>query len=308
MHFGRAARRLNVSQSAVSRHLRELEADLGVELLQRSSRQIYLTTAGSAVLRECREVVDAEPRIRKVVAQTVRGLRGHLRIGAVATAWSGVMPTLLSRVREQQPDIAIAISELCTSEQLSQLRAGRLDLGLVRLDWQPKDLRLKVIAREPLMIALPAGHRLAAQSEVELGALANEPFVQFPRSSAPEYFDRLNAFCLEAGFSPWISYECLGYQAQLALVASGLGVAMSTEPRTGLRPDGVVFRKLVRPEKQVCLSAVWPPHTPQGAVTAILEAFGEVPYEAPHPRHGTLSPSTSAPIIHNSQRTMHATT
>jgi DNA-binding transcriptional LysR family regulator len=276
LHFGRAGERLHIGQSAVSQTLRRLERDLGEKLIERTSRVVALTPAGEILLTESRELLRSAARARQSIQYVRSGARGEIRIAAVSTAWSGIMPKVLGHMRRVHPEIGLHVAELGTSDQIRSISDGLLHVGLVRSDHLPNGLVAARTLDESLSVALPAAHPLASAATVELASLSGEGFVSFPRSLAPEHFDMLMSACQGVGFSPWTAYECLGHQAQLGVVSAGLGVALTTEPLAGLKMDGVVFRRVVAPEVPLRLNVVWSRGSTSALVRTVVEAVVEV--------------------------------
>ena len=246
LHFGRAAERLHLAQSAVSQSVRQVERELGVRLLERTSRHVQLTAAGETLLEDSRELTQLAADARRRAQRAAVGAHGRLRVAVVPSGWWGAVPRVLRELRALHPEVELQLAEQDTADQVRALLAGRLDLGFLRLETPPAGVQLGELVREPLMAALPAPHRLAAgRAGIRLRELAGESFVMFPRWVAPEYFDRLTALCLQVGgFSPRAVQECQTDHAQLGMVGVGLGVALVAEGTTRLRPPGVVFQPL----------------------------------------------------------------
>jgi DNA-binding transcriptional LysR family regulator len=226
--FTRAADRLHLVQSAVSASVRGLERELGTALFDRTTRRVELTDAGDALLPEARQVLAAVNAAREAVDQVSGGLRGTLRLGTMqGQAMRAVsVPRLLARFRAEHPGVEVHVSHVGGSVLMAdQVRAGRLDLAFVSLpERRPSGLTLTRISREQMQIACPKGHPLATRAEVDLEALADEPFIEFPEGWGTRMAtDRAFA---AAGVRRTIVYEVNDVASVIEFVANGLAVAL----------------------------------------------------------------------------------
>src|ERR671933_1358870 len=210
LHFGRAAARLHIAQPPLSRQIRDLELDVGAPLFARVPRGVALTAAGLAFLPEARLTLAQAERARRTAQRAAGGEIGRLRVGFVEAAiYSGVLPEVLGFFRMHLPDIGVSLFEMDPRQQAEAFRDGRIDVGI--LHNAPPDaerwLRVEPVYSEPLVAALPHGHRLAGRARPSLADFAGEPFVLFPRHVGPELFDGIIASCKSAGFSPHVVQE-----------------------------------------------------------------------------------------------------
>jgi DNA-binding transcriptional LysR family regulator len=255
MHFGRAAARMNVAQPALSRQIRDLEAEMALRLFERDRRRVSLTAAGAAFLEEVRRILELVERAVEVAHRAARGERGTLHIGYVpAVAYTG-LPEIVRAFRRRLPEVAIQMHEMHPARQVEALFRDDVDVGFVRGPVHEPALAIEVVLEEPLVAALPSGHPLAARRRLTVAMLAGEPFVLQARSRGPGFHDQILAICRAAGFSPRVVQE--GSQTDaVSLVASGAGVAIVPRSLRALRRAGVVYRPLrERPTTQ--LAMVW---------------------------------------------------
>ncbi len=245
LHFGRAARRLNMSQPPLSQQIRALEDGLGVRLFTRTSRSVVLTDAGRAMMERAGDILAAMERLGTEVQDAQRGMTGRLPIGFVRPAMEGRLPGAIREFRRERPEVALELREMLTPDQLTALRAGELRVGFVRLYGHDlTGLVAELFMREPYVLAIPRGHALARMRRVPLGRLAGEPMIFHPRHLMPALHDAMTACCVRAGFRPSIVQEARVKQTAIALVAAGLGMAFVPRSSTvSQRPD-VVFRPL----------------------------------------------------------------
>jgi DNA-binding transcriptional LysR family regulator len=207
LHFGRAAEQLHIAQPPLSQQVRRLEAELGVQLLQRTSRRVDLTDAGRLFLVEARRTLAQADRAARVAVRAQRGELGRLTIGYMASAELTVFPRVLPAFRKRYPDVDLVLQILAPREQFQRLRAGRLDVGFVRLPARDRRLAIVPVFREPLVAVLPEDHTLARQRTVSLRSLRDETFVLFPREHSPAYYDSLMEICRESNVEPKLVQE-----------------------------------------------------------------------------------------------------
>lgn len=244
-HFGRAAEQLHVAQPALSYAIRQLEEELDVTLFNRTTRQVALTPAGDFLKTEAERILagvdDAERGVRRIAA----GRSGLLRIGLTGTAAFSHLPRIARILRQELPGVAMEIqADMLTPLQCDQLRAGALDVGVLRPPAVGEDIELRSIEVEPLVLAVSADHRLAVEPVVSLIDLRSESFVAYSsRDSAVN--DAALRSCKRAGFVPHREHLAPGTAVLLALVAAGLGVAVVPASVRSLPLQGLVFRDLV---------------------------------------------------------------
>jgi DNA-binding transcriptional LysR family regulator len=243
LHVGRAAERLGVTQPSLSRQIAAIEKDLGMPLFSRARRRFALTPAGEIVVAGARELLRRGDEVVRDAKRAHAGEIGSVRLGFVQSATYEVIPRLISAFRAAYPDVVVNARAMTTLEQSEALRTGHLDAGLVRPVTALHGLTTRVIARDPLVAALPTTHRLARYERVPLAALADESFVLYFRDSAPIVHDRIIGCCLSAGFSPRIVQEAQ-VQTIPALVAAGLGVSLLISPTPPHNPSQVVYRPI----------------------------------------------------------------
>lgn len=271
-HFGQAAERLHLAQPALSQAIRRLEAELGVVLLARTTRQVSLTPAGEFFHRETRRILaDLEASVlgARSIAQ---GSRGLLRVGFTGTSAFTQLGRLSQMVRSALPGVALDVqADLLTPAQVERLLDGRLDLGVLRGPVAEPGVETRTLLHEPLVLALPAAHRLAPEPCLEVIDVAGEEFVAYSdtRSAVNE---AVMSSCRRAGFSPNVTHRSPGTAALLALVAADLGVALVPESVRSLQLAGVVFRD-VSGASGIDLSLAWRAEGAPALVSSALDVL-----------------------------------
>jgi DNA-binding transcriptional LysR family regulator len=268
LHFGRAARRLHVVQSAVSQTLRALEEEVGAALFDRSRRQVRLTPAGEAFVAHARRALDAADEAGAAARRAAAGETGTLVLRCTLMAALGPMPAALARFRGEAPEVRVEVAPLGTRDQLEALRAGRCDVGFATWMTSARGLRVEPVRVSPLVALLPAGHRLAERAELRAQDFATEPLVALSRASEPLIWQRFSDGCARAGFTPRVALEVDQVDTLLAFVAAGLGCSFAPAHVHTLRVEGVVQRPFL-PTVPSGTVAVWNPDR----LTPVAERF-----------------------------------
>lgn len=224
LHFRHAAERLHMTQPALSRQIRGLEAELGVVLLQRTQRQVRLTMAGATFLAEARAILQRTEQAIQTTQRVARGEVGQLKLSFVAPALRGVLPAMVRSFRARCPDVQLILSERRTHEQVEAFRVHQIDLGVLYPPVDESWLQVMPIATESWIIALPKQHPLAQKQHLALADLAQEAFILYPRAEGPMFYDRILRLCEQAGFSPTIVQDAGVSQTRVGLVAIGMGI------------------------------------------------------------------------------------
>lgn len=271
LHFGRAAERLHLAQPGLSQQIRVLERELGVELLVRGPAGVQLTGPGRVFLEEAEAIVR---RADEAVERTRAAAEGY--VGRLRVIYTRSAPELgrdvMTPFRARFPDVCVVAETAWTARNLELLRSDAADVGFVRLPLEDEEcIELLALTAEEAMLALPAGHRLAAKRLVRREELADEPLVQWPRVQAPGAYDALLASVWKDR-RPRVVVEEPDDEHVLTAVAEGAGVAFfheSSVPR--LRRAGIVFRRIAdAPVMRYGLA--WPRDTEN----AVRERFVEV--------------------------------
>ena len=273
-NFGRAAKRLGMSQPPLSEQIQVLEQALKVQLFERSRRGAKLTPVGAAILPAVRKFAEQLERLELAVEEAVAGQSGMLTIGAISTAMFDVLPGLIDQLKQQYPHLTVSVREIDSVEALPALEAGDIDLAFARLDGDLGPAIQSLPVREDrLMVALPSDHPLAARSRISLSSLASEPLVMFSRKVSPVYFDNLIATCRASGFSPRVLHEVRSVASQIAFVSCGQGIALVPASLKKLAPDNVVLRPLTQKLNVVTTAVAWNSERPNPWVTELVAQF-----------------------------------
>ncbi len=275
LHFGRAARRLSISQPPLSVAIRQLEDAVGARLFERNSKEVRLTPAGEALCvsaaRLLRQAEEAALEARDVAA----GSAGRLRIGFVGAMLYRGLPQALRAFQARHPAVRVTLAELNSGLQIAELLHDRLDLGFVHTSRMPPELRHRLLLAEPFVCCLPAGHALARRRVLAPADLRAQPFVLFSREVSPDYHERILSICAEAGFQPEVRHEVRHWLAVVSLVSQGLGVALVPQAMRHSALRGAVFRPLDRAVAQSEAYGVWRAGPVNPLVERLLEGVAE---------------------------------
>jgi len=237
LHFGRAAERLHMSQPPLTQAVRKLEAQLGVQLFERSSRSVRLTPAGVALQASAQRLLLEAAALPGEVRAVAKGLAGRLRLAFVSTVGFGGLPQWLRSFREACPQVALALREATLDVQLREFTAGSIDAGFVihTPGNAPAGFETLSIGVEPLVLAVPVSD--PAPSDAQCRAA---PLVIFPREVAPSLYDAILAHHGDAG----VAQEAIQMQTIINLVSAAIGVAWVPASLQGLQRAGVSYRAL----------------------------------------------------------------
>lgn len=246
-HVGRAAEKLHISQSPLSRQIAQLEERLGLTLFERSQQRIRLTRDGRVFLDEARSLLTHAKRLESLAQRLGRGDEGGLCIGYIENAMhSGVLPNGLRELRASRPQLHIALYNMHSAEQLEGLRQRSLDIALLvepPLADDP-DLLCAMVLDDPMLLALPENHPLASALELAPADLAGLDWIAVRHKESMLSRDEFVAACAVAGFTPNIKMEATEPLTALGLVAAGLGVAAIQHSLRHQAPAGVVLHEL----------------------------------------------------------------
>ncbi len=279
LHFGRAAERLGIAQPPLSRHIQQLEAEVGVPLVERGSRGVKLTRAGEILRDRVRPQVEG---ITAAVAETRAvgaGWRGRLCVGFITNMSYALLPRVLGRLRERAPEAVFDVREGSVDEVERGVREERFDLALTRLPIDDPGLIQRGLHEERLMLAMPAGHRLTKKEEISFADLTEEPFVMCQRAERTPVQHVIMRRCEEAGFVPKVVQEVGGKTLMMELVAAGMGLTMVPASSAFSTRPGLVYRPVANAIAPVTMAAIWKRENANPLRPVFLETVIEVARE-----------------------------
>ncbi|WP_137175474.1 LysR family transcriptional regulator [Massilia sp. HP4] len=246
-NFTRAAERLNIAQPPLSRQIQQLEEELGVVLIEKGSRPVRLTEAGKFFHAHAQELLEQAANL-KAMTQRVGKIDRKFAIGFVASTLYGLLPEIVRRFRARYQTLDISFHELATIEQIEALKDGRIDVGFGRLRTEDHAIRRILLREEPLIVALPVGHRLAeVDGPVRLADVSQEALLVYPKQPRPSYADQVLAIFRERMLLPQKVIEVRELQIAIGLVGAGQGVAIVPKSLQGMIRTDVVYKALDEP-------------------------------------------------------------
>jgi DNA-binding transcriptional LysR family regulator len=274
--FSPAARQLHVSQSAISEQVHDLEREIGVQLLHRTSREVRLTTHGEAFYGEAKNTLRAAASAVEMAQRSSRGEIGSLSIGFAGWGIDSLFPTTIQEFRRTFQGIQISLREMPSSAQIQALLRRSLDIGFTR-PLQPDvvdALNSELLYLDPIVAALPRG-QFPEVDRVSITALAREPVVLYERAASPQLFDMIVAIFHQAGFSPQIVNTASNWSGLLTLVEAGEGIALVPSALTYMRSNGVEFRPLNEATASIGLVMAWHKDNDKNGLKALVKLIQE---------------------------------
>lgn len=246
LHFGRAAERLGIAQPPLSQQIKRLEDKIGCNLFVRRSRRVHLSEAGKSLLGTSYRIFEQLGIGLEATRRAGRGETGRLRVAFPASLTLTIIPKIIRQYRSKFPDAELELLEMPTTPQIDALHAGTIDIGFLRDPPADEKLKFETVFEEQFVAVLPRTHRLAERRRLELGHLAAEDFIFFPRAIGGNFHDRAISYCRSSGFEPRIVQRAGEWQTIAALVEAGLGVSIAPACITRVNLDGVVYRPFAR--------------------------------------------------------------
>ena len=297
LHFSRAARRLHMSQPPLSRQIQCLEEKLGGQLLKRKTRRVELTLPGRNFLNDAREILYRVDRATTTAQRMQRGEHEQLRLGFVGYLVASDLVEVLRAFRVTRPQCQLELLDMEPSQQLAEIRAGKLDGGFFTVGPEEPlgNLKLLTWKRVRLIIVLPEDHSLAEKrGKLTLSNLKEENWVMLSRTQAAEHRRHIDQLCAAAGFLPRIVQESESVYSVMAMVAAGTGITLVTESVSAILGRGLVCRTLESRGAAVRRNFVWREDAESKALRVFTEILRRYRAEALRAGERTRNPSVAA--------------
>lgn len=257
LSFKRAAERLAVDPSAISRRIKELESTLGFALFYRSTHNVRLTDAGRRFYDGSLDVVGTLRDTVATASRVAKGNVGHIRIAYMTFAGLSILPTALAEYRKLFPELAVSLSYQPTQDQRISLARGEIDVGLMLGPFKHTEFDVLSVARECLFVAVPEQHPLAREREVSVSDFSDSPLVMGTDRQWDFYRSRVGQSLSLNDLESRIEYEAPDMMGMLGLVKSGLGITIVPQAMTDYCPRGVVMRRITGSEGAIETIASW---------------------------------------------------
>lgn len=264
LHFGRAATRLHMTQPPLTQAIAHLEKLLGVRLFDRTKRSVHMTAAAQALLPQVLDMLSRAQALPDQARAAAAGEAGRLRLAFVSTAGFSLLPEWVRAFRQHHPLVELELLEATGDMQLQAFGRHEIDAGVMLHSpgFAPVGLERRLIATEPLVLAMTEHHPLATTVTLRLEEVLKQPLVIFPRRILPSLYDAIFAMYHAAAQSPQVAQEAIQMQTIVNLVSAGLGVAWVPESVRQFRRPGVVYRAVAGTKGNrvpLCeTSLVWP--------------------------------------------------
>ena len=276
LNFTRAAARLHTAQPSLSQQIRQLEAELGVALLERSRRHVALTSAGRIFLREARDVLARIEHSRRLAKQAADGRAGDLSIGTFPAADVRILPALRPLVAAHLPHLRLVLHSKYAIDPLTGLLGGTLDVAFMRGPIESDELDIRELLREQIVVMLPAHHPLAHRKSVPAELLDDLPCITMDRSLSPALHDAIAALYRQARIRMHAVSSADNVLGHLRLVQEGLGFALLPDSMGALLPPGVVVKPLkCNPVPTVSIVVAWK----MGNTSPLVSAFVDLVHQ-----------------------------
>jgi DNA-binding transcriptional LysR family regulator len=258
LSFSRAAARVGIAQPPLSQQIQKLETLLGCALFDRGGRRVQLTEAGALLLGDARRILADAAHTAQLVRRLGRGETGTLTIAFWPSTLFSPLPAAVRQFRERFPGVGVRLRE-AVGYPGEALRAGTIDLAILREPDPEAGIAAIPVLVEPFVAAVPMDHPLAKRRAVAARRLRNEPFVLFPRETAPGLYAKLLALCRAAGFEPRVVQEAEAWHTIISLVEAGIGVSLIPASFQGRRTGALAYLTLtgaqIRTSTMACARA-----------------------------------------------------
>lgn len=275
LHFRRAAEKLFMSQSGLSKQIQQLEAQLGVVLLERDRRNVRLTESGKYLKGQVQFFEGFLSQTFNQLKKLEAGLEGEIKIGFVGSAMQEVIPTLIKNCNQQYPNIHFVLDEMSNSAQVNALQRFQIDLGFVRLNSVPAGMNLQPILVENFVLVLPKSHPINTTNFKKVAQLKKEPFILFSSDYSSTYYNQVMSIFSDAGFEPKVSHKSIHANTIFRLVENDLGVAIVPKS-LALGADlsiGIQIIELTHIPQKAVLSITWKGDRYYPALNKVLSFF-----------------------------------
>lgn len=257
LHFGRAARRLHMTQPPLSKAIKQLEQTLGLKLFERDSKHVVLTPVGEVMLAKAKETLLHARNTTAFARSIAAGRSGRIDVGFTAVMLYRGLGRVMERFKTDFPEIEVSFTETVSQRQIELVKSGSLDAGFINSPLAPPGIESLIVCNERYVACLPARHSLAHAAQIPLSVLRHEPFLVFARDASHAYHDQMMAMCAQAGFQPLTRQFSGQILTLVALVAAGFGVTVVPESVRHAGMKGVTFVPLSGSKPQPTAFLIW---------------------------------------------------
>ena len=257
LHYRKAAEKLYISQPGLSRQIKQLEDNLGIQLFKRHNRSVVLTASGKYLQAEISKNLKSLDGIINHAKLINDGKEGNLQFGYVGSAMQKIIPNLLIELNQKYPNISFGLKEMDNQSQIKSLLSNNIDLGFVRLERVPRSLEMKPVLKESFCLVLPKTHQISTINFKDLKQFKNESFILFDPKYSASYHEKVMQIFDDCGFSPIISHNTIHSDSIYKLVENGFGISIVPKSLINLDNKNVQFIELNKIKQKTVLSMVW---------------------------------------------------
>lgn len=273
-NISRASDRLNVSQPAVSRQIKDLEDELGVQLFIREPNGLSLTDAGTAALTHAQQILrQANTMTEAMKAMASRGKTYSLKVGFLPTVLPGLLTNAMRAFNQTHPDYCVQIFEMSPIRQEEALEKGEINLALIGdpSDEIRRKYHAETISRTELAMLVPDTHPLAGRKSVDLAEFGSDTFVTLHEDQFPGRIEMMADLFSSAGINPKVAIRATGLSELIGLIGGSAGVAVAPADLKNLLHPGVAFLNLRKPSRRLQFSAVWQKDESSGGIDDLVQ-------------------------------------
>lgn len=257
LHFGRAARKLNISQPPLSTSIKNLEETLGFLLLHRNNQGVRLTPAGAEFAEHCARILGQLDAARAMAGQKAIGAAGTLSVCFVSSMLFRNLPRSLRAFEQAHPTAGLDLHEMNTNQQIENLLRGKADVGFIHAVPLPDELSAHTTLTERLVCCVPRHHRLAGRSRISISEMAGDKVLVFSREFAAHYHDRIVALLRSAKVEPHAPYRVQHWLTVVALVAQGMGISLVPRSLARASMAEVIYIEVEEPSAEHEVQMIW---------------------------------------------------
>ncbi len=257
LHFRKAAERLFISQPGLSRQIKQMEEELGIQLFERHNRKVMLTQAGLYLQNELTNIFKRLDESLQHAKLLNEGVTGQLKLGFVGSAMQEVIPNLLLQFRQQHPNVIFSLNEIDNNKQIQALQNQEIDIGFVRVERVPKGLEIMSLYEESFSLVLPKEHPVNTENFTNIKQFKEESFILFDPSYSESYYEKVMQIFDDAGFSPIVSHSTVNASSIFRLVENHFGVSIvPSSLKNGFKLN-VKFIELKEIPQRTTLKMTW---------------------------------------------------
>jgi len=271
LHFRKAAERLFISQPGLSRQIKQMEDDLGFKLFERLNKKVYLTVAGAYLKKEVALTLSNLENIFEYAKLIDQGVEGKINMGYVGSAMQNVVPKLLLNIREKYKNIQFDLKEMDNQKQIKALLSKEIDVGFIRMENVPHELKIKPIFEDTFSLVLPIDHPVNDANFTSLSQFRDESFIFIEPSYSPDYYEEIMEIFRTSGFVPNVSHNSVHASTIFRLVENNLGISIVPSILQYGYNMNVKFIELKNVSQRTVLSVAWNVNNSNPMLRSILE-------------------------------------